>query len=438
MRVSAEFKEVKSIGRIPIDWEVKSFLEAVEILDFRGKTPLKLGMKWGGDIPALSANNVKMGYIDFNLPTHYGSLELYNNWMTKGDINKGDIILTTEAPAGNVAVIEDDRKYILSQRVIGIKTDNILINNYFLKYYFMSEFFKEYLNQFTTGSTVVGISQKSLAYLNIPIPSIKEQEKISKILSNVDMNIEKTEAAIAKYKQVKKGLMDDLLTGKVRIKGGKKFRETRFKEVKGIGKIPWDWEVKALLDISTQIKDGTHGTHKDVEKGIPLLSAKDINNGKMNIPDDCRRISRDDYSSIHKNYRLEKNDLLITIVGTIGRTAIIEDNNIEFTFQRSVGIVRIKDEDFYKYVYYYMNLEQYQNQLDKLVNASAQGGIYLGSLGGTFIAKPSFEEQQSIAIILENQDQLINKEEKYLEKLNKLKIGLMEDLLTGKVRVDVD
>ena len=72
-------------------------------------------MKWGGNIPALSAMNVKDGIIKFNEDTHYGSIELYEKWMTKGDCTKGDIVLTMEAPMGNVAQIPNNQKYILSQ-----------------------------------------------------------------------------------------------------------------------------------------------------------------------------------------------------------------------------------------------------------------------------------------------------------------------------------
>ena len=91
-------------------------------LDFRGKTPLKLGMNWGGgDIRALSANNVSKGKVDFEKECYYASEALYKKWMNKGDCEKGDVLLTMEAPLGNVAQIPDDKKYILSQRTILLK-----------------------------------------------------------------------------------------------------------------------------------------------------------------------------------------------------------------------------------------------------------------------------------------------------------------------------
>ena len=110
-------------GVVPTDWEVIPFLQAVRsYIDFRGRTPRKLGMSWGGgDVLALSANNVQMGQIDAEKEAYFGSDELYKRWMTQGDCEPGDVLLTMEAPLGNVAQIPDDKRYILSQRVLLIK-----------------------------------------------------------------------------------------------------------------------------------------------------------------------------------------------------------------------------------------------------------------------------------------------------------------------------
>lgn len=115
-------------------WNEVPLEEIVEqFLDYRGRTPKKLSMEWGdGNIPALSANNVQMGKINFEKGTQYGSEALYQRWMSSGDCAKSDIIMTMEAPLGNIAQIPDDRKYILSQRVILLKTKKHLINNDFL------------------------------------------------------------------------------------------------------------------------------------------------------------------------------------------------------------------------------------------------------------------------------------------------------------------
>ncbi|MCA1042038.1 restriction endonuclease subunit S [Bacillus infantis] len=213
-----EFK-MTELGEIPVGWEVANFFKHINtILDFRGRTPKKLGLEWGkGSIAALSANNVKMGYIDFSAECYLGSLELYDRWMTKGDLSKGDILMTMEAPLGNVAQVPDNNKYILSQRVIAFKTDEDLYNDYF-KHFLMSPFFQSVLDKNATGTTAKGISQKNLSQLDVLIPPLKEQQKIAEILSSVDEHINSYQKEKVKYIELKKGLLQQLLTGKIRVK----------------------------------------------------------------------------------------------------------------------------------------------------------------------------------------------------------------------------
>src|ERR1051326_6646218 len=127
-KTKSKYKQTE-VGLIPDDWNTPSIAEiSQKILDYRGKTPRKLGMDWGGgDIPALSARNVKMGYIDFEEECHFGSEVLYKRWMTNGSIMKNDIVITMEAPLGNVALIPDNKKYILSQRTILLHLDSNLM-----------------------------------------------------------------------------------------------------------------------------------------------------------------------------------------------------------------------------------------------------------------------------------------------------------------------
>ena len=104
----------------PLYWGDITILDGcAKIMDYRGRTPKKLGMDWGdGGIPAISARNVRMGRIDFSEEFHVASDALYRRWMTQGDMEQGDTLITTEAPLGNVAVVPDGRRYILSQRTV--------------------------------------------------------------------------------------------------------------------------------------------------------------------------------------------------------------------------------------------------------------------------------------------------------------------------------
>jgi len=212
-----QFKD-SPLGRIPREWEMVTIEELLrDLLDFRGQTPRKLGMEWGGDIPAISANNVEMGKLNLERDIHLGSEALYQRWMNKGDVERGDIIMTMEAPLGNIAQIPDNRRYILSQRVILLKTDPSVVNNSFLKQQMMGALFQEQLRRRSTGTTAVGIQQAKLRVLLAFVPPIEEQRCITAVLDAHEARIRAEEATLDKLRHVKRGLMDDLLTGRVRV-----------------------------------------------------------------------------------------------------------------------------------------------------------------------------------------------------------------------------
>lgn len=213
-----EFKD-SELGKLPAGWEVAHLGELLEkLMDFRGRTPKKLGMDWGGGtIPALSANNVRAGYIDFDRECYLGSEELYAAWMVQGDTQKNDLVFTMEAPLGNVAVIPDDRKYILSQRVVLLRTNN-RVNHRFLFQYLRSDTFGKILDSNATGTTAKGIQQKRLVQLPVVVPNLEEQAHIANVLDAIDSKLSALAAKQARHQDLKRGLMQKLLTGEWRVK----------------------------------------------------------------------------------------------------------------------------------------------------------------------------------------------------------------------------
>jgi type I restriction enzyme, S subunit len=213
-----EFKD-SPMGRIPVEWNCEMLQDVLElIIDYRGRTPKKIGMEWGdGEIPALSANNVEMGKINFSKDTYYGSNALYRRWMTGGIVLKGDVVMTTEAPLGNVAQIPDRRQYILSQRVILLRGKrNILVND-FLADYLTWERFQNAMAVQSSGTTATGIQRKKFEKLFIALPKPKEQEIISQRINGLTENVNSESATLSKLQSLKIGLMQNLLTGKVRV-----------------------------------------------------------------------------------------------------------------------------------------------------------------------------------------------------------------------------
>ncbi len=213
----AEFKD-SELGEIPVDWTVAPLGELIEkLMDFRGRTPKKLGMDWGGGvIPALSANNVRMGYIDFDRECYLGSDELYAAWMVQGDTRKNDLVFTMEAPLGNVAVIPDDRKYILSQRVVLLRANQRVKHSYLFQY-LRSDTFGKILEVNSTGTTAKGIQQKRLVQLPVVVPPPEEQSRIADMLGAIDSKLGALLSKQSHHQTLKRGLMQKLLTGEWRV-----------------------------------------------------------------------------------------------------------------------------------------------------------------------------------------------------------------------------
>ncbi|MBF2756492.1 MULTISPECIES: restriction endonuclease subunit S [Staphylococcus] len=195
-----------------------------------------------------------------------------------------------------------------------------------------------------------------------------------------------------------------------------------------------NWVTSKLTLVTTLLKDGTHGTHKDVEIGPWLLSAKNIKNNKITIVENDRKISQTDFNKIYKNYNLRTDDLLLSIVGTIGNVALVK-NPYNIAFQRSVAILRFKDCFSSLYFLYLFQTFVFKKKLKRNQVVSAQPGIYLGDLGKFEINIPeSKKEQVKIGVFFSKLDRQIELEEQKLELLEQQKKGYMQKIFSQELR----
>ena len=164
-----------------------------------------------------------------------------------------------------------------------------------------------------------------------------------------------------------------------------------------------------------------------------MLSAKDIESGKILIPQDCRRISIEDYNSIFKNYNLKINDILLTIVGTIGRVAMVDNLTNKYALQRSVAIIRVNSLNHPLFIFYLLQTNNIKKQYYSKMNQSAQGGIYLDSLNKLSFKNTILSEQEKIAKFLSIVDKRIEKQRQLVESLKKYKRGLFNKIFSSFV-----
>lgn len=196
-----------------VAWEQRKFVDTIEkIIDFRGRTPKKLGMEWSpSGYVALSALNVKNGYIDLRSDVHFADDNLYKKWMLGNELHKGQVIFTTEAPMGNVAQIPDNKKYVLSQRTIAFEINRDIMTDNFLAFLLRSHPIQKRLKMLASGGTAQGVSQRSLAQLNVKIPTnIEEQKNIGVFLTRIDSLITLHQRKLDKLKKMKAAYLEEM------------------------------------------------------------------------------------------------------------------------------------------------------------------------------------------------------------------------------------
>ena len=188
------------------------------------------------------------------------------------------------------------------------------------------------------------------------------------------------------------------------------------------------WEQRQLGEVLSFLKDGTHGTHKNSDEGIYLLSAKNIKNGEIIIDETSdRKISKEEFDVIHSTFKLQRNDVLLTIVGSIGEVAILKNPDI-MTFQRSVAFLRPNEELISSFLKTEIESDVFQKELSDRKSQSAQPGVYLGELGKIPFAVPLLKEQQQIGNYFRNLDTLITLHQRKYDKLVKVKKSMLEKM----------
>ena len=183
-----------------------------KITDFRGRTPKKLGMNWNeSGYLVLSALNVKDGYIDFSQDVHYGDQALYDKWMSGNELHEGQVLFTTEAPMGNVAQVPDNKRYILSQRTIAFDVKEDVITENFLAILLRSTVVFNTLTSLSSGGTAKGVSQKSLAGVDVQIPTnLNEQTLLADYFRRLDHLITLHQRKLEKLKIIKKSFLEKM------------------------------------------------------------------------------------------------------------------------------------------------------------------------------------------------------------------------------------
>ena len=247
------------------EWKEVSLKEITKlVIDYRGKTPLKLGGEWSNSgYRALSAKNVKTGIIVAEESIRYVDNDLYKKWM-KDEVQRGDILITSEAPFGEVFFWNSDEKIVLSQRLFDVRIKDDVCAQYV--YYYMTSYpFQAELRSRASGTTVLGLKQPELLKTRVLLPDYDTQIKIASQLSEIDDKIAVNRRICENLEAQAQALFKHWFIDFEPFKDGK-FVESE------LGLIPEGWRVGTLGDIA-EFKRGKTITKSDVKEGlIPVVA----------------------------------------------------------------------------------------------------------------------------------------------------------------------
>jgi len=295
------------------------------------------------------------------------------------------------------------------------------------------------LHQLAQGSTFKAISKGNLESLSVLLPPLPEQRRIAEILDAADEAIRQTERVIAKLKAVKAGLLHDLLTCGLDEHGHLRDPQAHPEQFKDspLGRVPENWSTDSLGNCSfvTKLAGFEYTNYFDYSKHGEIIAVRVLNirDGRLDLSD-VHTIPRSVSDKLPRS-ALKKGDLVISYVGTIGEVALIEEGN---RFHLAPNVARISpSRDMLDPCFLLMQLlsHQAQKRLFDLSALTSQPALSMGRLRRLQIVIPPLEEQTHIAATLDAHDTRIRAEEAELAKLRQVKRGLMDDLLTGRVRV---
>lgn len=408
--------KMTEVGVIPEDWEVKNVSESCLIKARIGWQGLKkTEYMSSGDYLLITGTDFDNGQVNWRTCAYVSKARYEQDSNIK--IRPQDILISKDGTIGKVAYLGMIPKAgTLNSGMFVIRANDRKIDQVFLSKIFMSFYFEDFLNRLVAGSTINHLYQKDFVKFCFPLPNSEEQTAIAAALSDVDSLISALTKKIEKKKAIKQGLMQQLLTGKKRLPG---FNDK--------------WKSMLLGDIA-EVKDGTHQTPQYVKSGgKPFYSVENVTADDFK---NVKHISLEEHKALTSNYRIEKGDVLMTRIGSIGCCKYV-DWDVDASFYVSLALLKINEKYDSKFISYLSNIKSFKEEvmLNSLVFAIPQK-INLGNISLIKVYIPTSKaEQTAIANILSDCDSEIAALEEKRDKYKEIKQGMMQQLLTGKIRL---
>ena len=406
------------IGVIPEDWKIR-FLPFFGDVVSGGTPSTNISAYWNGDIAWCTPSDITStaGTRIIETEKRITALGLSKSAATL--LPPGSLLLCTRATIGDAKI--NSVPMATNQGFKNVVPKNC---NIFFLYYLLQTKKKEMLEK-AIGSTFLEISKSSLCSIPLQYPQLPEQDRIAEALSDMDELIASLEKLIAKKKAIKQGAMQELLTGKRRLPGfSGEWKKKKLSTYCSLITKQTGFDYSAYIKPAL-IKENLPGT-------LPMIQT--INFRGKHFSFDTDYYIPTAVAAQFPNIILNSKCVLFSIVGASVGNIGLYPGGTSFC-GGAIGITRFFNEQDADWVFYYMSSPEGQAQINYVTKGGAQATVTIADIRNFVIPTPEKEEREAIVAILSDLDNDIQKIEGKLTKARQIKLGMMQQLLTGKIRV---
>ncbi|WP_421302591.1 restriction endonuclease subunit S [Aeromonas veronii] len=427
------------VGVIPNSWSIQRLANITTlIIDGTHHTPVYTSH----GVPFLRVTDIQ-GEFD---ETRFKNISVFEHeqLIKRCHPQNGDLLLSKNGTIGIPRVVDWDWEFSVFVSLALIKLKRECLNVHYLEQFFRSDFLAAQLAQRSKQGTVTNLHLEEIREILVPLPpSLKEQTAIANVLSDSDALIDALEQMIAKKQAIKSATMQQLLTGRTRLPAFALRPDGTPKGYKpsGLGDIPEDWEVLSLGSFGRTIRGVSYNPNHDLflydsSESIRLFRSNNIFESKIE-KSELQYVSK---SRVADHQVIMVGDILICMANgsksLVGKSAFYSiDDGYKYTFGAFMGVYRASDNVNRQYVHYLMNTEWYRRYIDLVLAGSSINNLKPSHVDQISFAFPDIKEQSAIATILSDMDNELQALTQKLDKARALKQGMMQQLLTGKIRL---
>lgn len=402
---------------LPSDWSIKKLRELCsQIQDGTHFTPQYV--EYG--IPFYSVESVTARNF---LVSKYVTQEAHDVMARRCRPQRGDILMTRIGSLGDTAVVDWDHEASIYVSLALLRPGKAIDEAYLYAYTRSKAFATEVESRSLPNAIPKKINLGDIGDVEIWVPeSLHEQQAIAAALYDADGVVAGLERVIAKKRLIKQGAMQDLLTARRRLPG-----------------FSGEWSSVKLGACASVISKGTTPTsigHAFVEHGINFIKVESLLAGRSLDLTKVAAISEATHSALRRS-QLQAGDILISIAGAIGRVGVVEQAVLPANTNQALAFVRLHNRSalFPGFVPYILESEKVLSHWDEISVQGAQPNISLSDVRNLDLPCPPYAEQQAIATVLSDMDAEIQTLDSRLVKARAVKEGMMQNLLTGRVRL---